>query len=305
MWKEYLLSRGPDTGRWSSGMPGVQSCRFRLCPEAAETLREIPVRGEPLHFEALFCLSGRLAVELLQGPPQAVESPGILLLSDCSQVRACRCSGDLGGILVTIDAARAKESLQAICQALELELDTRGVKDTMQAHCGCMTLFAAPWTQACFETMRSLPCDAQNRYCVFKSVELLYLLCSQSSAPGGGRGEARPVFPGMLEIKTYIEEHLPEKITIPFLCRRFSVSATSLKESFRRAYGVPIHTYLMQQRLRRARELICTTRLPIQQVAQAVGYEGMSQFNAAFKRCYGMTPGQYRKMSETATSRPF
>jgi len=45
--------------------------------------------------------------------------------------------------------------------------------------------------------------------------------------------------------------------------------------------------------------------MPIQQIAQAVGYEGMSQFNAAFKREYGMTPGQYRKMSETATPRPF
>ena len=57
--------------------------------------------------------------------------------------------------------------------------------------------------------------------------------------------------------------------------------------------------------LDRAQELICTTRMPIQQIAQAVGYESMSQFNAAFKREYGMTPGQYRKMSETATPRPF
>ena len=54
-----------------------------------------------------------------------------------------------------------------------------------------------------------------------------------------------------------------------------------------------------------ARELLSTTRMPIQQVALAVGYEGMSQFNAVFKRYYGMTPGQLRKMSETATPRPF
>ena len=68
---------------------------------------------------------------------------------------------------------------------------------------------------------------------------------------------------------------------------------------------MPIHTYLIRQRLRRAQELICTTRMPIQQIAQSVGYEGMSQFNTAFKREYGMTPGQYRKMSETATLRLF
>ena len=98
---------------------------------------------------------------------------------------------------------------------------------------------------------------------------------------------------------------MSDKLTIALLCKQFSLSPTFLKEGFRRTYGVPIHTYLIQQRLRRAQELICTTRMSIQQIAQAVGYEGMSQFNAAFKREYGMTPGQYRKMSETATLRPF
>ena len=103
----------------------------------------------------------------------------------------------------------------------------------------------------------------------------------------------------------YIQTHLSDKLTIAFLCKQFSLSPTFLKEGFRRTYGMPIHSFLVQQRLRRAQELICTTRMPIQQIAQAVGYEGMSQFNAAFKREYGMTPGQYRKMSETATLRPF
>ena len=70
-------------------------------------------------------------------------------------------------------------------------------------------------------------------------------------------------------------------------------------------YGVPVHRFLIQQRLQRARELIRTTRMPIQQIAQSVGYEGMSQFSAAFKQAYGTTPGRYRKMSETAIRRPF
>ena len=287
-------------------MPGVQSCRFPACPQAAGALRDIPVQGEPLHFEAFFCLSGRLVAEPVRGALKAVESPGILLLSDCSQLLSCQCSKNLGGILVTVDALSAKESLRAICQALELELDIASVKDVMESQCGCITLFGTPWTQAFFETLHELPDDAQNRYCVFKSVELLYLLCSKASALGGlGLGSPAPVPPGLSEVKTYMEEHLSEKITIPFLSRQFSFSTTILKERFRSTYGVPIHTYLTQQRLQRARELICTTRMPIQQVAQAVGYEGMSQFNATFKRQYGMSPGQYRKMSETASPRPF
>ena len=56
--------------------------------------------------------------------------------------------------------------------------------------------------------------------------------------------------------------HLSDKLTIAFLCKQFSLSPTFLKEGFRRAYGMPIHSFLVQQRLRRAQELICTTRMP-------------------------------------------
>ena len=207
---------------------------------------------------------------------------------------------------MAVDANAAKESLMTACSALGMELNTKVVQRKMAASRGCMALHGTPWTQAFFETVRQLSEEAQERYCVFKSVELLYLLCTEAEeADGAPSGTGCPVSHNLLEIKAYIQAHLSEKLTIDLLCKQFSVSPTFLKEGFRRAYGVPIHTYLIRQRLRRAQELICTTRMPIQQIAQSVGYEGMSQFNTAFKREYGMTPGQYRKMSETATLRLF
>jgi len=254
----------------------------------------------------LFCLTGRLAVRPLQSTSYTVEAPGIFLLSDSVVLRSCQYSGNLGGVLIAVDAKAAKESLVTVCSTLGMKLDTRIVKRNMAARNGCMALHGTPWTQAFFEAVRYLPEQEQERYCVFKSVELLYLLCTEASesdeSPSGNGCSASH---SLLEVKAYIQTHLSEKLTIAFLCKQFSVSPTFLKEGFRRAYGVPIHSFLIQQRLRRTQELICTTRMPIQQIAQAVGYEGMSQFNAAFKREYGMTPGQYRKMSETATSRPF
>lgn len=306
MLKEYLLSQDSATGRWSSSMPGVQICRFSLPEPKQEPLRSVPVCGAPLQFEVLFCLTGRLTVRALQGTSCMVEAPGIFLLSDSSALRSCQCSGNLGGVLIAVDAKAAKESLVTVCSILGMRLDTRIVKEKMTARNGCTALHGTPWTQAFFETVRCLSEQEQERYCVFKSVELLYLLCTGVSEPGESlTGSGCPVSQSLLEVKAYIQAHLSDKLTIALLCKQFSVSPTFLKEGFRRAYGVPIHTYLIQQRLRRAQELICTTRMPIQQIAQAVGYEGMSQFNAAFKREYGMTPGQYRKMSETATLRPF
>ena len=67
MLKEYLLRQGSGTGRWSSGMPGVQICHFSLPEPVQEPLRPIPVCGAPLQFEVLFCLTGRLAVRAVTG----------------------------------------------------------------------------------------------------------------------------------------------------------------------------------------------------------------------------------------------
>jgi len=287
-------------------MPGVQLCRFSLPEPEQGSPRSIPVCGVPLQFEVLFCLSGRLAVQTSKGAPYVVEAREIFLLSDSSELHSCQYSGNLSGILVAVDAKAAKESLVTVCSTLGMRLDTRIVKEKMTARNGCLALCGTPWTQSFFETVRYLSEQEQERYCVFKSVELLYLLCTEvSESDESLSGSGCPVSQSLLEVKAYIQTHLSDKLTIALLCKQFSVSPTFLKEGFRRAYGVPIHTYLIQQRLRRAQELICTTRMPIQQIAQAVGYEGMSQFNAAFKREYGMTPGQYRKMSETATLRPF
>ena len=101
-------------------------------------------------------------------------------------------------------------------------------------------------------------------------------------------------------IRAYMEEHIDQKLTIPALSRRFCLAPTSLKAGFRRQYGQPVHTWLRCRRLERAAELLRSSELGVLEVAQAVGYNSASQFGAAFQRQYGVTPSQYRKMSEMA-----
>ena len=63
--------------------------------------------------------------------------------------------------------------------------------------------------------------------------------------------------------------------------------------------GCPFHKWLLQQRMAKAVELLRHSSMSILEVAQSVGYEGVSQFNVVFKRIYGVTPSRYRKMSDT------
>ena len=303
MLKEYLFNQKSNFTCWHSNIPGVQICNFVLCQAERNASVSIPVCGEKLHFEVLFCLKGRLVIETFSHDLCAVEAPGAFLLSDSTRLCNCLCSGDLRGIFVSVDAVSAKESLRAICASLRIELNTKAVRDRMAAN-GYITMSGTPWIRAFFEIMKLLPDDARERYCVFKSVELLYLLC-YNTATDELKCENRVISREMVKIRNYMQEHLSEKITIQLLCRKFLVSSTFLKENFRRTYGMPVHTWLVQQRIKRAEELLCTTRMPIQEIAQAVGYESISQFHTVFKEYYEMTPGQYRKMSETAVLRPF
>lgn len=154
------------------------------------------------------------------------------------------------------------------------------------------------WSRAAFADLERLPQSERARWCVWKSVELLYLLSAQDEQ----RTEAllgpmldRGVAQSLAEIRRYMEEHLDEHLTIPALSRRACLSATTVKEGFRRLYGLPVHTWLRQRRMERAAELLHTTELSLEGVAKAVGYSSVSQFIAAFRQQYGLTPGQYRK----------
>ena len=100
-------------------------------------------------------------------------------------------------------------------------------------------------------------------------------------------------------MRRYLKQHLDQKLTIKQMSQRYCLSHTAFKEYFRRMNGCPFHKWLLQQRMAKAVELLRHSSMSILEIAQSVGYEGVSQFNVVFKRIYGVTPSRYRKMSDT------
>lgn len=246
-------------------------------------------------------------VETAEGHPCIVEAQGVCLLSDPAKLRTLQIRGSLQGILVAVEGKTAWRGITSHLAQLGLELDAERAGEKLGALRGCTALSDTPWTKALFEGLACLPEEAGGPYCLWKAMELFYLLCARDPVsehswnlyPGGY------ITTGVLEARRYMETHLEEKLTISILCRQFSLSPTLLKTGFRRMCGVPIHRWLMEQRMKRACELIRTTDQSIQQIAQSVGYDGMSQFTAIFKRYYGMPPGRFKKMSKTTCFCPF
>ncbi len=73
------------------------------------------------------------------------------------------------------------------------------------------------------------------------------------------------------------------------------VSLPYLSALIRKATGSTFKELLQQKRLDRAQQLLCTTKLPVQAVAEAVGYETTSYFYTIYKEAFGITPKEYRR----------
>ncbi len=289
MLAEFLADRGD----WAQVMPGARACLFSL----EDGPFSLPLRLEPLQFEALFCLAGAVALTRRDGTTLTASAQQVLLLTDLSGLACARVDAPLEGILVAVDARGARESLKTICGLLGgLTLDTGQVRQWMASRGGCAVEGPTHWSRAAFVNLSRLPRSERVRWCVWKSVELLYLLSNPEEQAGDlVPALERKVAQALADTRRYMEEHLDEPLTIPVLSRRACLSTTTFKEGFRRLYGLPVHAWLRQRRMERAAELLRSSPLSVLGVAQSVGYGSASQFTAAFRRQYGVTPAQYRK----------
>lgn len=78
------------------------------------------------------------------------------------------------------------------------------------------------------------------------------------------------------------------------LARQVGVSRTVLAERFKHFLELPPMQYLSRWRLQMAAQKLKTGDTPIKTIADQTGYKSEASFNRAFKRLFGMPPGDWR-----------
>lgn len=133
-----------------------------------------------------------------------------------------------------------------------------------------------------------------------RTIELFSLLLRMKTEPGS----SLPVFytRTQIEIAQRTEKIITEDLSGHYpakqLAQRFSVSETSLKNYFRGVFGQNISDYLREKRMNAAAELLVKTSISVAEVAERVGYLNQSKFAAVFKKQYGKTPLDYRRLAQ-------
>lgn len=98
----------------------------------------------------------------------------------------------------------------------------------------------------------------------------------------------------IMEAKRIIDSQLAFAPSCEELSQQVHLSLTKLTRGFSSFYGMPIHQYVIEQRLIQAAQLLLDGDRNVGEVATIVGYGKPSNFAAAFKKKYGVAPKNYR-----------
>ncbi|MFJ4656517.1 AraC family transcriptional regulator [Nocardia sp. NPDC088792] len=128
---------------------------------------------------------------------------------------------------------------------------------------------------------------------------LLYVLRAwfeeQADAAGWAGAFADPAVAAVLRA---VHESPERAWTVPELAAAAGVSRATLARRFAVTVGEPPLSYLTRWRMLTAARLLRETDTPLASLARRVGYQSEFAFAKAFKREYGLAPGQYRRAEE-------
>ena len=98
----------------------------------------------------------------------------------------------------------------------------------------------------------------------------------------------------LLRAKDRMDAASHEEWPVGRLAQVSAVSAAHFARSFREAFGVPPHRYLLTRRIERATALLRDTDLPVTGIALQTGWNSIGTFGRIFRDITGESPGDLR-----------
>ncbi|WP_027087586.1 response regulator transcription factor [Cohnella panacarvi] len=92
----------------------------------------------------------------------------------------------------------------------------------------------------------------------------------------------------------YIDEHLAGTISLREVAEYVHLNASYFSVLFKEQLHMTFSEFIARKKLQKAKEMLVTTKLPIAEIAERVGYQTAKYFNKVFKEYEGRSPGQYR-----------
>ncbi|SSW73469.1 HTH-type transcriptional activator Btr [Achromobacter veterisilvae] len=125
-------------------------------------------------------------------------------------------------------------------------------------------------------------------------------LPSSSASPGASPLQAPGLLRRLLRAKDRMDAASHEAWPVERLAAVSSVSEAHFARSFKQAFGIPPHRYLLTRRIEQAIGLLRDTGMSVTEIAYATGWESLGTFGRIFRDITGRSPGAMRREAQAA-----
>ncbi|MBR6395598.1 MAG: 2-isopropylmalate synthase [Lachnospiraceae bacterium] len=108
-------------------------------------------------------------------------------------------------------------------------------------------------------------------------------------------GEGNAKDDRLMSMLNYIQSNY-KNISLAALANAFNLSEPYISKYIRDKSGKTFGEHVTETRLKKAKRLLKSGNMTVENIAYSVGYQNVEHFNRQFKRAFDMTPVQYRNM---------
>ncbi len=124
--------------------------------------------------------------------------------------------------------------------------------------------------------------------------ELIEFICPLLEGKPITLNERHKCLPELDRISELIRDRLEDNLTLEELSEVSGFSRYQLIRLFRKHYGLPPHAWQLDQRIRRARQLLKQSNASLGEIAQQLGFADQAHFQRHFRQRTALTPGQFQ-----------
>lgn len=140
-----------------------------------------------------------------------------------------------------------------------------------------------------------------HRFCALFLDYFRLLFCAHVAARYAPTCRAQAGFSGGLapwqrkRVEDLFRENLDGKLSLSRLADECGLSVSHFARSFRRTFATSAHRYLILQRIKKAKELLTRSNLPLSEVGLESGFSDQAAFSRTFKAVLGASPGKWQR----------
>lgn len=124
------------------------------------------------------------------------------------------------------------------------------------------------------------------------SREISSIFCSLATSQRSSALIHSPIVP----VLTYISMHFSEPVDLDQMAEMCMISKPHLIRLFKKELNCTPHDYLLDFRLRQAKQFLTATSHTVEEIAEECGFNSVSHFSRAFRKRIHMTPSEFRNL---------